>query len=310
MKNTHRQENNRSLVQRRDFIRQTSLLGSAALVMPSLFGRDTKKSYKMGLQLFTMRADMGKDPVGSLKKIAAIGYQDLETYGYDPVNNKYYGMAAGDFKKVLEDNNLTTSSGHYDFAQYLNKPQDDLKKYLDECIAGAHATGQKYITWPWLSPDSRSIDSFRLLSGKLNLMGEQVKKAGLTLAYHNHDFEFTEHDGKIGYDIILKETDPELVKLQMDLFWVAHSSKRSPHELFTLQPGRFVMWHIKDMSTDKRYTELGNGTIDFTKIMPDMELAGMQYYFVEQGDYFKTSPFQSITDSAAYVKKHLGKWLG
>ncbi|RBL88496.1 sugar phosphate isomerase/epimerase family protein [Chitinophaga flava] len=107
----------------------------------------------------------------------------------------------------------------------------------------------------------------------------------------------------------MKETDPALVKLQIDLFWVAHSSKRSPHELFQLQPGRFVMWHIKDMDRDKKYTELGHGTIDYTKIMPDMSLGGMQYYFVEQGDYFKTSPFQSITDSAAYVKKKLNKWV-
>lgn len=238
-----------------------------------------------------------------------IGYEDLETYGYDPGQNKYYGLNAADFKKVLEDNNLTTSSGHYDLFLYLDKPIEDLKKYVDQCIIGAHALNQKYITWPWLDPQSRTIDKFKLVAERLNIIGEQIKKANLGLAYHNHDYEFTDQDGQTGYDIIMKETDPSLVKLQIDLFWAAHSSKRSPHELFQLQPGRFVMWHIKDMDNEKKYTELGNGTIDFPKIMPDIDLAGMQYYFVEQGDYFKTSPFQSITDSAAYVKKNLMKWL-
>ena len=92
----------------------------------------------------------------------------------------------------------------------------------------------------------------------------------------------------------MRETDPALVKLQLDLFWVAHSSARAPHELFLLQPGRFVMWHIKDMDKAKRYTELGNGVIDFTRIMPDAELAGLEEYFVEQGDNFAQSPMKSI----------------
>jgi sugar phosphate isomerase/epimerase len=234
MKN-NRLENAYPSTTRRDFIRQTSMAGAAALIAPSLFASGAKKSYKMGLQLFTMRADMRKDAVGSLKRIAAIGYQDLETYGYDPETNKYYGLPASEFKQVLADNNLTTSSGHYDLFKFLNGPDADLKKYVDQCIVGAHAIGQQYITWPWLDEQSRSLDS--------------------------------------------------------------------------LQPGRFVMWHIKDMSKEKRYTELGNGTIDFTKIMPDIDLAGMQYYFVEQGDYFTVNPFQSITDSAAYVRKNLSKWV-
>jgi sugar phosphate isomerase/epimerase len=306
-------ENNNSnkiaSIHRRDFIKQSTILTSSAILAPSIFNTDMKKKFKMGLQLYTMRSDMAKDPAGSLKRISAIGYEDLETYGYDPEQNKYYGYNAAEFKKVLEDNNLTTSSGHYDLFLYLNKPIHDLKKYVDQCITGAHALNQKYITWPWLDPQSRTIDKFKLLAERLNIIGEQIKKANLGLAYHNHDYEFIDQNGQIGYDIVMKETDPALVKLQIDLFWAAHSSQRSPHELFKLQPGRFVMWHIKDMDKEKKYTELGNGTIDFPAIMPDIDLAGMEYYFVEQGDYFKTSPFQSITDSAAYVKKNLKKWL-
>lgn len=295
------------LITRRNFIVQTTAIGASTILLSSAFA--PAKKYKMGLQLFTMRDDMAKDPVKSLKRIASIGYEDLETYGYDPDKNTYYGLKASEFKKVLDDTNLTTSSGHYDLFRYLND-HEALKKYVDHCIVGAHALNQKYITWPWLDPDSRSLDKFKLLAERLNVIGEQIKNGGLILAYHNHDFEFIEHNGQIGYDIIMRDTDPGLVKLQIDLYWSVRSSKRTPHELFKLQPGRFVMWHIKDMDKKNHdYTELGNGSIDYTQIVPDTSLAGMEYYFVEQGGNFATNPFASITDSARYVKKYLAKFL-
>jgi sugar phosphate isomerase/epimerase len=302
----HQPEESKS-INRRNFIGQTMALTSSAMFLSSAFTSSAKKKYEMGLQLFTMRDDMAKDPVNSLKRIAAIGYQDLETYGYDPGQNKYYGFKASEFKKVLDDTNLTTSSGHYDLFRYLEKPVE-LKEYVARCIEGAHALNQKYITWPWLDPESRSIEKFKILADRLNVIGEQIKSGGLRLAYHNHDFEFIDHNGQTGYDIIMRDTDPALVKLQIDLYWAMHSSKRTPHELFKLQPGRFVMWHIKDMDKKNRdYTELGNGSIDYTKIMPDTRLAGMEYYFVEQGGNFATDPFTSITNSAQYVKANLQK---
>jgi len=170
--------------------------------------------------------------------------------------------------------------------------------------------GQRYITWPWLDPEFRTLENFRLLTGKLNAIGERVNKAGLGFAYHNHDFEFTDHGGENGYNIIMRETDPALVKLQMDLYWIMHSSKLSPSELFSLQPGRFVMWHIKDMDKISRdYSELGNGSIDFRVILPEASRAGLQYYYIEQGGNFAKNPMQSITDSAAYFKKNLERYL-
>jgi sugar phosphate isomerase/epimerase len=214
-------------------------------------------------------------------------------------------MTAAEFRKVLDGLNLTTTTGHYDLHRYLAQPMEQMTAYIDRCIQGALALGQRYITWAWLDPQSRGLDSFRRVAERLNLIGAQTAKAGLKVAYHNHDFEFIPHDGQIGYDIILRETDPALVKLQLDLYWVAHSSARTPHELFLLQPGRFVMWHVKDMDSNKRYTELGNGTIDFTRIMPDAGLAGLEEYFVEQGDNFAVSPMKSIETSASYVKKFL-----
>ena len=295
---------------RRDFIYQSGLLLSASMIGLTGFASPEAKKYKMGLQLFTVRHPMREDPAGTLKKVAALGYEDLETYGYDPAQVKYYGFSAADFKKILEDNKMTASSGHYDFAPFLTKTDDELKKYVDQCIVGARAIGQRYITWPWLDPESRTIEKFKVLTGKLNMIGEQVNKAGLGFAYHNHDFEFIDHNGEIGYDIVMRETDPKLVKLQIDLYWAMHSSKQTPHELFTKQPGRFVMWHVKDMDKKTRdYTELGNGSIDYTKILPDASFAGLEYYFIEQGGNFAKDPMQSIADGAAFMKQNLEKYL-
>ena len=293
------------MITRRTFLQQTGAFASASLLLPAA---QTRPRYKMGLQLFTMRAAMRTDVGGTLKRIADLGYQELETYGFDPQTLGYYGMTAKEFAQRLREHNLTTPSGHYDLNRYATTPVADLTAYVSRCIDGAHALGQTYITWPLIDEGFRTIDNFKSVAGRLNTIGAQIKKAGLALAYHNHDFEFVEQNGQIGYDIILKETDPALVKLQMDLYWIAHGSKLTPHEWFKRQPGRYVMWHVKDMHKVSRdYTELGNGSIDFTKIWPDTALAGMKHFFVEQGGNFTKDPFQSITDSAAYVKKYLLK---
>lgn len=293
---------------RRTFIQYGTLLSTALFAIPSE-GR-VKSKYKMGLQLFTVRDAMARDLLGTIKTIHTIGYEDLETYGYDPNNGKYYGLKASEFRKLLNDNNLITTSGHYDFHLYFDKPIEELKKYVDQCIDGATAVGQKYITWPWLDPNSRTIEKFKLLTEKLNLAGEQINKAGLGFAYHNHDYEFTEQNGETGYEIVMRDTDPKYVKLQLDLYWAMHSSKLSPSALISKQPGRFVMWHIKDMHKVSRdYTELGNGSIDYTIILPEATRAGLQYYYLEQGGNFAKDSITSITESARYFKKNLERYL-
>lgn len=298
-------------ISRRTFLQQSCALTSASLIgsLPA-FANAKAAKYKMGLQLYTIRDAMERDLAGTIKKVASIGYEDLETYGFDAERRSYYGLKASDFKKLITDHDLITTSGHYDLFRYLNTSNDALKRYVDHCIEGAHALGQRYITWPWLDPESRSIEKFNVLVNKLNLVGEQVTKAGLGFAYHNHDFEFTGHQGKNGYDLILRETDPALVKLQIDLYWVMRASKESPAALFSKQPGRFVMWHIKDMDKVTRdYTELGNGSIDYSVILPEATRAGLQYYYLEQGGNFAKDPVQSITDSAAYFRKNLERFL-
>jgi sugar phosphate isomerase/epimerase len=291
------------MIDRRTFMQQAGAFASAALVLPV----PRTRLYKLGLQLFTLRAPMARDVDGTLKRVAEIGYEEVETYGFDPQAIGYYGLPAKAFAQRLRDNTLTTPSGHYDLNRYVSSV-DDLKRYVDRCIEGAHAIGHAYITWPFIDEGFRTIDNFKVVADRLNVIGGQIKKAGLQLAYHNHDFEFVEQNGQIGYDIIIKETDPALVKLQMDLYWVAHGSKLTPHEWFTRQPGRFVMWHVKDMhKTSRDYTEVGNGTIDFTRIWPDASLAGMKHFFVEQGGNFTHDPLRSAADRADYVKRVLLK---
>ncbi len=297
-------------MKRRKFIKQTGMLLPAAMMPVPNFGFNSRRKYKMGLQLYTVRDAMDADPVGTLQKVRAMGYEDLELYGFDGEKEEYYGYSAKDFKQILNDAGLTTSSCHYGLPAFFDQPEAYLMAYVEKCIKGAHILGQRYITWPWLDPKFRNIESYKKLAGMLNRIGERVLAGGLGFAYHNHGFEFEDHKGEVGYDIIITETDPVLVKLQLDLYWVAHDSALSANDWFALQPGRFVMLHIKDMHKESRdYTELGNGSINFHPILPEAEKAGLEYYYLEQGSNFAVNSMQSIADSAAYFKKYLKKYL-
>lgn len=295
---------------RRKFIEVSGIIGTAAFLPLSSNTIAKKKGYKMGLQLFTIHEDMTKDPVASLKAVKNMGFQDLEVFGFDSENDMFYGQKSKDFKKILEDLDLSVSSGHFGFSSYLSKTDDDLKSFVDKCILGAKAVGMKYITWPWIAPEQRTLDHFKLMSKKLNLIGEQVNASGLGFAYHNHGFEFDDQGGENGYDIILAETDPSLVKLQLDMYWVMHSSKLTPKEWVANQPGRYVMWHIKDMDKVTRdYTELGKGSIDYSQILPDPIESGLEFYYLEQGGNFAFNAMKSAADDADYFKKNLQKYL-
>jgi sugar phosphate isomerase/epimerase len=295
---------------RRTFIQTASVLGAAAMLPISCFSGSKTTRYKMGYQLYSVRDQMAKDPIATLKALKAMGYQDFEAYGFDTQKDTFYGYKAAEFKQILDDLALTMTSGHYGFAPFLEKSNDALKEFVDHCIQGAKAVNSAYITWPWIAPEQRTIDNFKLMSGKLNLIGQQVKEAGLGFAYHNHGFEFEDHDGQNGFDILLAETDASLVKLQMDMYWVMHSSQKTPAQLIKEQPGRYVMWHIKDMDKVTRdYTELGNGSIDYNLLLPDPVASGLEHFYIEQGGNFSQSSMQSAAQSATYFKKQLQAYL-
>jgi sugar phosphate isomerase/epimerase len=295
---------------RRTFIQQAGMVGGAAILPFSCTSGGDKAKYKMGYQLFSIRDEMAKDPIATLKALKAMGYQDFEIYGYEDEKDAYYGFKSQEFKQILDDLELSVTSGHYGFSDYLGRSDDDLKHFVDRCIIGAKNLDSKYITWPWITPEQRTLDNFKLMAPKLNAIGEQVAAAGLGFAYHNHGFEFEDHDGENGFDIIIKETDPALVKLQLDMYWLMHSSNLTPEELISAQPGRYVMWHIKDMhKTSRDYTELGNGSIDYTELLPDPTTSGLEYYYLEQGGNYATNSMVSAAQSAGYFKQHLQKFL-
>ena len=266
--------------------------------------------YKMGYQLYSIRDAMAKDPIGTLQALKQMGYEDFELYGYEDHADKFYGFKSKELKKQLDDMGLTITSGHYHFSPYLLKTDDELRAFVDRCIIGASNIGSDYITWPWLDPAMRNMYSYKLMAKKLNIIGEQVNKAGLKFAYHNHGFEFIRHAGETGYEIIMNETDADKVKLQIDMYWVMHSADITPKALIEKQPGRFVMWHIKDMDAVTRdYTEVGNGSINYLNLLPDPELSGLAYYYLEQGGNYATNSTVSASDSAKYCQKHLLKYL-
>jgi sugar phosphate isomerase/epimerase len=294
---------------RRIFLKQAGIM-TAAACMPAWVSPG-KFNYKLGLQLYSLNNEMKKDPAGVLKQVAAFGYREVETYGFNHGNNQFYwGRTPKDFKRLLDDNNLTSASGHYDIDKFLinDVTKDERIRYVDDCIKGAHILQQDYIVWPWLDPQLRNMEKFKLLAATLNEIGEQVKKAKLQLLYHNHNFEFIPMDGKIGYDVILQETDPALVKLELDLYWAIRSGQH-PHQLFASQPGRFPVWHMKDM--DKKDPDLhavmGDGSIDFKAILPEAALSGLKHFFVEQGNNYVPDALSCVAKSARYMQREILK---
>ncbi|HET7116325.1 MAG TPA: sugar phosphate isomerase/epimerase, partial [Hanamia sp.] len=220
---------------------------------------------------------------------------------------KFYGMSPVTFKKVLKDNGLVMYSSHYRLGKDLDKGQIQKGTILHDwhrAIDDAAEVDLKYMVCAYLSPTERgNLDDYKKVADELNVAGEKCKKAGIQLCYHNHNFEFVPQDGKIPYDILLG-TDKSLVKMEMDIYWIKKAGQ-DPIALFRAHPGRFPLWHVKDMDNtpEHSFTEVGNGIINFKEIFKYKNLAGMKYFYVEQD--ISSDPFASITESIAYIKKNL-----
>lgn len=297
------------LQSRRHFLQQAGPLFTSVLMFPSPLQRSASNKFKLGLQLFTIREAMAKDLRATFQRIVEFGYQEVETYGFNYGNNKYYwGLEPKQASQLLTDCGLTTSSGHYDLDKFFGKnQQDELKRYTDQCIAGATALKQSYIVWPIIAPQYRTMEEMKRLAATLNTTGEQIKRGGLQLAYHNYGWDFMEQGGVIPYDIILKETDPALVKMELDLYWFSFGSRMKPLDWFKKQPGRFVIWHIKDMNKQNRelHEVVGDGQIDFKPIFRDAQLSGVKHMFVEQGNNYVPDAMSCVQRSAEYMKRSL-----
>ncbi|QKG51944.1 sugar phosphate isomerase/epimerase family protein [Hymenobacter sp. BRD67] len=290
---------------RRDFVKSATLLSAGVLVSPRLLA--APKQY-IGLQLYTVRDAMQQNPAGTLAKVAQLGYNSVEGATYTG-SLKFYGMEPAAFAKVLRENGLIMPSSHYMLgeAQQNGQPtQGTILHGWDKAVDDAAQVGVKYMVCAYLLDTERgNLDHYKLIAEHLNKAGERCKKAGIQLCYHNHDFEFAAQAGKLPYDVLLSLTDKSLVKMELDLYW-ATKAGHDPVALFKANPGRFPLWHIKDMdkTAERSFTEVGNGSIDFKRIFAEAKLAGMQYFFVEQ-DKTPGSPFDSIRQSIAYLKRTL-----
>ncbi|MBN9385766.1 MAG: sugar phosphate isomerase/epimerase [Chitinophagaceae bacterium] len=293
---------------RRSFLRSVSLYSAGALAAPALASFIKAGQPTIGLQLYTVRDAMQADPAGTLARVAQIGYNSLEGATYTGTE-KFYGMDPKTFKDVLKKNGLVMRSSHYRLGEDKGGAGEMKGTMLDDwgrAVDDAAALGVQYMVCAWLSPAERKgLDHYKWLAGELNKAGEKCKKSGIQFCYHNHDFEFEKQGGQYPYDVVLDNTDKNLVKMEIDLYWVTKAGQ-DPIALFAKNPGRFPLWHLKDMDAtpEHSFTEVGNGTIDFKKIFAHASHAGMKYFFVEQ-DKCPGSPFDSITKSIAYIKKNL-----
>jgi sugar phosphate isomerase/epimerase len=286
---------------RRDFLKTSGLLTAGLLMNPSELLKFKKAA---GIQLYTLRELIVKDPSAVIKNVAMAGYKEVEMFGL-AADQRFFGRSVKDFASLLQQNNLVSPSGHYMPEKFLfeNGSDDEVKKLCDV----GHTMGHQYIVIPWMAEERRkTIDQYKKLALRINKAGEICKAANLKLAYHNHDFEFFDLNGQKGYDVLLKETDASLLQMEMDIYWVV-SAGYDPVEIFKANPGRFPMLHVKDMDkvNKKMNTEVGNGSINFKKIFKCAKIAGVKHYYVEQENNYKPDILSSIKASSNHLRKNL-----
>jgi len=299
-------------INRREFLSATLTTITAASVLGSRFSfaATQHRAEHIGVQLYTVRDAMQQDMDGTLAKVAAIGYKEVELAGFTMDGGKilYFTHSPEDLKASLDRHGLTAISTHVNYASL--SPEN-----FPKVIEVSKMLGHRYIVNPWIDDDIRKQpDGWKQAAATFNRAGEMSKKSGIQFAYHNHWFEWFPVNGKLPYDILLKETDPNLVKMEMDLCWITIAGQ-DPVKYFNLYPGRFPLVHVKDMKKLPKVTgsgnqdfgdslddmtEVGSGVIDWKRIFAHADKAGIKYYIVEHDK--PKSPFDSIKTSYQYMK--------
>jgi sugar phosphate isomerase/epimerase len=291
-------------MKRRTFI-ETSI-GAAAVFAgrPSWVAASEHEIKKVGLQLYTVRGELKKDFDGTIGKVAATGYKEVE-FAED-----YGGHSPKDVRALLDKNGLVSPSAHIRYDLIENK--------WPETLEAARVIGNGYLVCPWIDEKQRTADGYKRASELFNKAGEASQKAGIQFCYHNHSFEFAPSaatGGKLLYDLLLEQTDPRLVKMEMDLGWISVAGK-DPVSYFEKYPGRFPMVHVKDYVNDPnstssyagatgsvefkgRLADVGKGIVDWKRIFAQSEIGGIKHYFVENDD--AKTPFEDIKISYAYL---------
>lgn len=299
---------------RRDFLKNSALtLTSMAVLSNDIFA--AKKKGEVGVQLYSVRDDMKKDPLETMKKLAAMGYKNVEHANY--INRKFYGYSATEFKKVLDDLGLKMPSGHtvLDKTKHWDTATNDFTDAWKYTVEDAAICGQKYVISPSLSPNSRKeVGELKRMMEIFNKSGELCQKTGMKFGYHNHDFEFAEKlDGVMIYDIIMQNTDAKYVSQQLDIGNMYGGGGRAA-DVIKKYPGRFESMHVKDEILSANQTGnghekwessiLGKGVIG-TKAVIELgrKIGGTTQFIIEQESYQGMAPIDAMKEDLAVMKK-------
>ena len=275
------------MITRRSFIKTSGSLALGTLIFPRV--ASTAKVKNVGVQLYSVRKEMLADAVGTLKKLAQIGYKELESARSEKGN--YYGLTPKEIKKITQDLGMTLRSGHV-----------HVDKEWQRSVDAAAEAGQTYLICSSMPSNGQTIENYQKVGDLFSKAGEDCKKAGLQFGYHNHDYEFEAKEGKVLYDVLLQRTDPKLVIMELDLGWVI-ATGNDPAAYFKKYPGRFPLWNLKDMDLDKKEsTEFGKGKINIRQMFQLAKTSGMKHFFVEQEEYAHAA-FDSIQYDYDYLMK-------
>ena len=274
---------------RRNFLKASGALAIGSFLLPDVAKAADRRSVKdAGLQLYTVRNEMLKDNTGTLKKIASLGYKEIESAGSE--KGSYYGFKPAEMKKICADLGMTLRSGHVHYDDKWQQTIDD-----------AAESGQGYLIVSVMPEKGQTVDNYKHTAEVFNKAGEAAKKSNISFGYHNHDSEFEKDNGKVLYDVLLENTNPEFVKMEMDLGWVIVTGN-DPLAYFEKYPGRFPLWHLKDMNLKEKHSvEFGKGSLDVKKMLENSKKAGMKYFFVEQEEYNGTA-FDCLEYNMNYLK--------
>ena len=274
---------------RRNFLKASGALAIGSFLLPDVAKAADRRSVKdAGLQLYTVRNEMLKDNTGTLKKIASLGYKEIESAGSE--KGSYYGFKPAEMKKICADLGMTLRSGHVHYDDKWQQTIDD-----------AAESGQGYLIVSVMPEKGQTVDNYKHTAEVFNKAGEAAKKSNISFGYHNHDSEFEKDNGKVLYDVLLENTNPEFVKMEMDLGWVIVTGN-DPLAYFEKYPGRFPLWHLKDMDLKEKHSvEFGKGSLDVKKMLENAKKAGMKYFFVEQEEYSGTA-FDCLEYNMNYLK--------
>ncbi|ASZ12653.1 sugar phosphate isomerase/epimerase [Chitinophaga pendula] len=298
---------------RRNFLKQGALAAAGVALFPNVLHASYKAKGLLGIQLYSIREDMKKDPAGTLKQVAAMGYKNVEHANY--VNRKFYGYSAAEFKKLLNDLGLKMPSGHTVLGkQHWDAGKKDFTDAWKYTVEDAAAVGQQLVISPWLDESLRkTYDDFKAYMDVFNKCGELCKQSGMKFGYHNHDFEFsTELNGKKLFDLILENTDPSLVAQQLDIGNMYHAGGIAL-DIIKRYPGRFESMHVKDEIKAANKGEMGGGyesTILGKGIIPVKEVidlglksGGTKHFIIEQESYQGIAPLACIKEDYQVMRR-------